>query len=134
VSFVLDGSATMAWCFEDERTADTDQLLHELMVNGAETPALWPTEVVNATLTGLKKRRVDGQGAEEFLRKLALAPIFVHGPLPGWTDLLRFAQQHGLTGYDAAYLHLAIERNLPLATLDEEMKNAARRAGVSLLL
>ena len=40
---------------------------------------------------------------------------------------------HGLTAYDAAYLALAQERGLPLATLDQELAQAARREGVALL-
>jgi predicted nucleic acid-binding protein len=32
--------------------------------------------------------------------------------------------------YDAAYLELAMRRGLPLATLDEKLKTAARAVGV----
>src|SRR5947209_12796433 len=33
----------------------------------------------------------------------------------------RLAEQHRLTGYDAAYLELALRLGLPLATLDQEL-------------
>jgi len=38
-----------------------------------------------------------------------------------------------LTVYDAAYLELASRRALPLATLDDELKRAARRTGIRLI-
>jgi predicted nucleic acid-binding protein len=35
--------------------------------------------------------------------------------------------------YDAAYLDLAVVEGLPLATLDKNLRAAAKRAGVELL-
>ena len=47
-------------------------------------------------------------------------------------DVHRLAVEHGLSGYDAAYLKLAIRQGLPLATLDEDLKKAAQNAAVEL--
>jgi predicted nucleic acid-binding protein len=38
------------------------------------------------------------------------------------------ADRHWLTVYDAAYLELALRPTLPLATLDDELREAAQRA------
>jgi predicted nucleic acid-binding protein len=46
---------------------------------------------------------------------------------------LRLAERHQLTLYDAAYLELALRRNLPLATLDEDLRRAVRAEKVKLL-
>jgi predicted nucleic acid-binding protein len=43
------------------------------------------------------------------------------------------AEGCGLTLYDAAYLELAQRLNLPLATLDQELRAAAASLGVTLL-
>ena len=43
------------------------------------------------------------------------------------------AGQYGLTVYDAAYLELAIREGLPLATLDHDLRKAARASGVPLV-
>ena len=48
-------------------------------------------------------------------------------------DVRLVAVNYGLTGYDAAYLELAIRKKLPIATLDEELQKATRMAGVELL-
>jgi predicted nucleic acid-binding protein len=41
--------------------------------------------------------------------------------------------QHRLTAYDAAYLEIAIRRNLPLATLDQALINACKAVGKALI-
>ena len=45
----------------------------------------------------------------------------------------RCAATHKLTSYDAIYLDLAVRRQLPLATLDEPLRKAAKKLGVKLL-
>ena len=46
--------------------------------------------------------------------------------------VLPLARQYGLSTYDAAYLELAIRYAAPLATLDDDLQKAARRADVRL--
>jgi predicted nucleic acid-binding protein len=48
-------------------------------------------------------------------------------------DVRLIAVTYGLTGYDAAYLELAIRNDLPIATLDKDLQKAAQMAGVKLL-
>lgn len=43
------------------------------------------------------------------------------------------AQKHQLTFYDAAYLQLAIELKLPLATYDQQLIEAAKAEGIPLV-
>ena len=47
-------------------------------------------------------------------------------------DVHRLAVVYRLSGYDAAYLELAIRKGLPLATLDEDLQDAAEAAGIEL--
>ena len=46
------------------------------------------------------------------------------------TGTLHLARRHKLSAYDASYLELALRRGLPLATLDENLRKAATKAGV----
>ena len=39
-----------------------------------------------------------------------------------------------LSGYDAQYLELARRFSLPIATLDKELRNAAKKAGMPIYL
>jgi predicted nucleic acid-binding protein len=42
-----------------------------------------------------------------------------------WTATLSLSVRFSLTLYDATYLELAHRQNLPLATLDQELRSAA---------
>jgi predicted nucleic acid-binding protein len=44
----------------------------------------------------------------------------------------RLARTRGLSNYDAAYLELAVRWGMPLATLDEDLRDAATAEGVPL--
>ena len=46
---------------------------------------------------------------------------------------LGLADRHRLTLYDAAYLELALRLNLPLATLDQALRDAAAALGLAVL-
>jgi predicted nucleic acid-binding protein len=135
VSFVIDTSITMAWCFKDERTAPVMDVLYRLEETPAHALLLWPLEASNALLMAERRKRVDrGQRAEliEFLRDL---PIRLDGETTDhvWTSTFRLAQRHRLSTYDAAYLELAQRLKLPLATLDKELIRAAKASGTTLL-
>jgi predicted nucleic acid-binding protein len=49
-------------------------------------------------------------------------------------ELPALAESLGLSNYDAAYLALANQFNLPLATIDSDLRKAATSAGVGILV
>ena len=74
--FVVDASATLPWCFEDEATDWTAALLLRLTQGDQITvPAHWPTEVSNAMLIAARKSRIALAAAKQFWNELALLPI-----------------------------------------------------------
>jgi predicted nucleic acid-binding protein len=135
VTFVLDASMALAWCFDDERSDRTDRVLGRLPADDALTPAIWPLEVANALRTAERRGRL-GPGELATAAGLLLGlPIRVEAigaaeALGGIADLARSLD---LSVYDAAYLHLAITRGLPLATADERLRRACTEAGVELV-
>jgi predicted nucleic acid-binding protein len=52
------------------------------------------------------------------------------GPHRAWPEVLDLARSHGITVRDAADLDLALRLNLPLATSDPQLTQAAGAAGV----
>ena len=135
--FVLGSSATLPWVFASEATAGTKALQDVLAQGGrAWVPALWHLEVGNVLLIAQRKNRLDQAGIAKFLATLELYDIEVDDGtiLAAWSSTLRLAESHGLTTYDAAYLELALRRGLPLATLDETLRKAVRKAGGALAL
>ena len=66
------------------------------------------------------------------LARLAALPITVDDQTGtrAWSDTIVLARAHGLSAYDAAYLELAVREGLPIATLDDRLKAAAKAVGV----
>ena len=54
-------------------------------------------------------------------------------PDRAFSQVLLVARQHQLTEYDAAYVELALRKGLPLATLDDKLRQSARMAGIRLV-
>jgi len=133
MSFVLDASATMAWCFEDEARPETDRLLRSLESESAVVPALWRWEVVNVVLVAERKRRMTEAQGDRFLTLLSELPIEIDTSAT-LVGVLHTGRRHGLSAYDAAYLELAGRVGLGLATLDAKLADAARDAGIPLRL
>ena len=49
----------LTWCFEDERTAGTEELLKRVVESGAVVPVLWPLEVLNALAMAERRCHLD---------------------------------------------------------------------------
>jgi predicted nucleic acid-binding protein len=82
-----------------------------------------------------RRKRITLAQVTALLRRIAGPPISVEPIEPGraFEQILSVARQQSLTEYDAAYLELALRTGLPLATLDDKVKQAARLVGVGLL-
>lgn len=122
----------MGWCFESEADTYTDAALHALRGDDAIVPSLWLLEVTNVLLHAERRRRIGKAEIARFLGLVAALPIVIAEPMDirQVGDLMALARRHGLTAYDAAYLHLAVERRAPLATRDKALRAAASAAGV----
>jgi predicted nucleic acid-binding protein len=133
-AFVLDGSITMVWGFEDESDADAEAILDNMPNLQAHVPSLWPLEVANALLVGERRNRITPADAARFLAILAAFPITVDDQTVAhaWGDTMHLARAHNLSSYDASYLELAIRLGLPLAAQDGRLKTAAQATGVPL--
>lgn len=130
--FIVDVSAAMAWCFEQEATEASDALWTRANGEGLLVPVHWRIEVANTILFGEKRRRITGAQADEFLWVLDMLRIEVDmlGASQVWPAVLNLARELSLTVYDAAYLDLALRTKLPLATRDKALIAAATTRGV----
>jgi predicted nucleic acid-binding protein len=134
--FVVDASAALAWCFEDEASSFTDGLLERLRQGDRiVVPAHWPTEILNGLLVASRRKRIKADQPGLFWDELARLPIETEPPLTALQAkrVLALGEKHGLTVYDAAYLELAHRRQLPLGTLDTDLHKAAKAEGVAVL-
>ncbi len=134
--FVLDASIALAWCFDDEATAETTALLDRLEGGSALVPSLWHLEIANVLLVTGRRARISAARTTEFVVLIEALPIVVDQDMPvrALRDILDLARHESLTAYDAAYLELAMRQGIPLATLHDDLRGAAQRVGVPLLL
>jgi len=135
VTFVLDASVTLAWCFVDESSEMADRVLDQLEREEALAPAIWPLEVANGLRTAERRGRLDLAGLAQVRELLTALPVEVEGvPLDAALGAVaELARQLDLTAYDASYLALAARRGLPLATADDRLRRACDQAGVELV-
>lgn len=133
MDFVIDASIVLSWCFSDEATPETSLLLKQIKI--AYAPALWSLEVGNALLTAIRRKRLTHAEAVNFLSLLNKLNIQIDLDMAtrGTHDIFLLAHSEGLTTYDAAYLDLAMQRALPLATRDKALALAAKRLGVTVI-
>jgi predicted nucleic acid-binding protein len=136
VTFVLDNSVAMRWCFESATHPYADSVLQRL-ANGddALVPLLWFYEASAVLAREQSRGTLAAPKADEFIVELQLLNISadMEGATHIFSDVHGLALAHRLTSYDAAYLELALRRSLPLATLDDDLVRASKAAGVTLL-
>jgi predicted nucleic acid-binding protein len=135
VSLVLDSSATLAWIYSGETTDPIRRLFEAVGDEGAVVPSLWRLEIANSLSVAVRRGRIEANFRRAALTDLALLDIAVDDQtdVHAWGETLRLADSFQLTTYDAAYLELAQRRALPLATLDSEMRAAAKSLGLRLM-
>ncbi len=134
--FVVDASAALAWCFEDEADSWTDALLDRLRHGDQITvPAHWPTEILNGLLVAARRKRIRQDQPVRLWDELVRLPVETEPPLAAVQarTVLSLAEKHGLTVYDGVYLEMARRRQLALGTLDTDLRKAAQLEGVLLL-
>jgi predicted nucleic acid-binding protein len=129
---VIDASLAAAWLLHEADAVPTAALIGSLATEPIVVPAHWPGEIGNALRRAVRTKRITIAEIEPIVRRLTLLSISVAQPLAisDIGHLVRFALDHGLSTYDAAYIRLAEMQRVPLATLDNAMKTAARKVGV----
>lgn len=135
MSLVLDGSVALTWCFEDKHTPAALAILDQITEAGAVAPAIWPLEVLNGLTMAERRGRLDIMRRHQLAGFLRDLPVNLDQETAdqAWTATMRLSERHRLTLYDAAYLELAQRLQLPLATLDQELRAAANALGIPLL-
>lgn len=133
MTFVLDVSTTMAWCFEDEQTPLSERCLDLLVEDDALVPPLWRYEVANVLVVAERRRRLTAAAAAQFMALLGQLPITTADEDPELPVLVDVARRYELSAYDAAYLALAARHGLALATVDARLRDSAATAGVALV-
>ncbi len=130
--FVLDASVAASWFFEDEGGDYAASVLEDLNESEALVPTLWPLEIANVLIMAERRGRCSEAEAARFIELLENLPITIDENTAHRAThaTYQLAREYGLTAYDAAYLELAMRLGAPLATMDRQLAESARKAGV----
>ena len=128
--FVIDNSVVCGWFLASQSTDYTEAIARRLLDDGAIAPGLWPLELANVLRTACKRGAMIASQAREVAEQIAALPIAVDAQPPTTQAILALALRYDLSSYDAAYLELALRLQLPIATQDTALAEAAMAAGV----
>lgn len=136
-SFVLDASVALRW-FLDNPLPSYAKRVREIVLKGqrAVVPALWHLEMSNGLAVAQRRSILTGADVEHALlniEQLLARAIDTDSALISIRQSLSTARAFQLSAYDAVYLDLARREKLPLASLDEGLRSAAKPAGVPLV-
>ncbi len=135
MKMVLDASVALSWLLEDAGAGQdyAGKVFDALASEGAEArvPGIWGLEVANGIAKCEARGVLPGERSEAFLTALAATPITCDPDTysRALTETLQLSRRYRICAYDASYLELALRTQLPLATLDVDLRRAARKAG-----
>ena len=137
MKLVVDNSVAMRWLFADGSEADrhyASEVAAMVETSEVHVPALFVTEAANVISRALKLGVITSQECESRFDLLnamqaSIDPMeSMHSAMP----LAIKAFEEGLSAYDASYLLLAKKLGCPLATLDKDLRRAAKNCGVAI--
>jgi predicted nucleic acid-binding protein len=127
VTLVIDASAVAGWLLPDETGQDLASLIaaHEVILRANAAVGRVPQPRDRERAPG----RLPAGMADQLIEAVEELGIGLD-TAPSNAGVLALSRKHGLTGYDALYLDLALRRGTVLATLDAKLARAARAEGV----
>lgn len=117
-AFVLDTSVAAAWYFPEEFAAQARSYRDRLLAGSIRllVPSLHYWELANVARTYVLRREIAAELAREIYDVHLDAPLEVAEP--DRRAVLAAALDYGSTAYDAVYIALALEQDLPLLTAE----------------
>jgi predicted nucleic acid-binding protein len=130
---VADASLMIAWLLSETDVVVGEDVYDTLAED--TVPAHWSVDIGNALGVNLRKGRMTLEllsAIEERLQKFVI--VVQPSVLPSEiASLVSFAIDQRLTTYDACYVQLAAQNRASLATLNGDMRAAARRLNIDVL-
>ena len=132
---VLDASILIARILSEHHSGLTQDLYDAIDTNEIAVPSHWTTEIANALRTNLRRGRLTQADVDSIGGYLSKFEVIIAPPLEvsDIVPLTRFATEHSLTAYDAAYVQIALMQSATLATVDQEMRVCAKKFNIPLL-
>ena len=129
---VIDASIVLAWCLADEEHPLAERAMRLCADEGAVVPTIWRYELLNALIVNERRGRLTAEDRRQTLVDLGELRI-ERDAAHDEALLLRLAREYRLSAYEAAYLEVASRRELPIASLDRRLVDAAAGANVAVV-
>jgi predicted nucleic acid-binding protein len=134
--FVLDASVALAWLVDKPVSPYAIHVRNSLDAGARGlVPALWHLEMANGLVVATRRKDLNADDVNkgvEFIEQMLVYAIESDADPVSVRSVFATARTHQLSAYDAVYLDLARREGLPLATLDQRLRAAAKTAGVEL--
>lgn len=121
-AYVVDSSYALAFLLPDEKNEVVAATFNDFInqkINLLST-LLLPFEVHNSLKTAVLRKRITESQAIELSQRFT--ELFLQSQKIKFSSCLELSIKHDLTFYDASYLQLALDTNLPLLTLDKRLQ------------
>ena len=125
---VVDASLAVRWFLEKDVTPEIDAALDYVEEHGGCVPGNFQSEVAHGLVQAERRQRISTSEVSAALSDVLSLDLVTE--LPDAHVVVATARDFGLTGYDATYLALAMQSGIRLATVDENLRKAARFAKV----
>jgi predicted nucleic acid-binding protein len=132
---VVDSCFAVAALVDEEHSEFVRELLLALGATELIAPKLIWWEFANVIQQKVRRGLLTGDEREAIWGRFNALGITTPGD-PAFSDfpeLARLSDLHGLTAYDAAYVHLALVEGAGLATLDRNLARGAASEKVTVL-
>ena len=132
MEFVIDTSVAVASCLRDEQYHRTaKRMLEGLEAHSSVVLVFFWSEVRNVLIVAERQGRIPKGSAELLVEELRQLDLLADVDQVD-TNVIVFARDHDLAGYDAEFLETAVRRNARLLTFDRKLYVAAQREGVAI--
>jgi predicted nucleic acid-binding protein len=138
MKLVIDNSVVMRWLFKDGSEADriyAGKVAGMVEVAEVYVPALCVSEAANVISRAMNAGLVSSVDSASYFDLISQMDAQVVLPLHGVYDVRGVALRavdDGLSSYDATYLLLAERLSCPIATLDKDLRKAAKKCGLEI--
>jgi predicted nucleic acid-binding protein len=134
MALIVDSSVAVAWAIDTQANELTRASLVAVIDEGFVAPHHFPIEVAHNLLRAERLHRASRNEIDIFLLDLKKLSMRLDEPidLERLDQVVTLGRRYMLSGYDAAYIELALRTGLPLATRDAALAAAAEKADVVL--
>jgi len=129
---VLDASAFLAFLLQEESSIIDLHSIESMLINEGDiiVPPIFCTEVLNALLMAYKRERINRDQLTEYVDIIESIPFHIDNST-AIKDITNVALDYSLTSYDASYVALAIEYQIPVISLDKAIQRTCRELSLA---